>query len=330
MERDEVRCRKTSLSASPRHPRQSPNSPDPRWSSSPRAAPPRIHIDPPYSPGACIAANVSDPQFNFCISLTFLPSAVHSTKPCSPSAAPCPPPRSAAMSAATGGATRVSVSCERSQHQRVRRRVRRVRVLSPLHVALCSGKFTTPPSAQNATTGCGAYRGEMAVWRTWGRVGAPRPRSAAASSACRRRRSRTRSSRRAGASSRRASTASSASASRCRSARRIDAVLAEVRQLNDIKGMLDPSRVVIAYEPVWAIGTGVTAPRAGAGDARRHPQVDRQGVRPGHRRRHPQYGGSANARTRPTSRRSRHRRLLVGGASLKPEFADIVKAISAA
>eukprot|EP00316_Scyphosphaera_apsteinii_P004903 CAMPEP_0119343370 /NCGR_PEP_ID=MMETSP1333-20130426/106412_1 /TAXON_ID=418940 /ORGANISM="Scyphosphaera apsteinii, Strain RCC1455" /LENGTH=274 /DNA_ID=CAMNT_0007355759 /DNA_START=21 /DNA_END=845 /DNA_ORIENTATION=+ len=112
----------------------------------------------------------------------------------------------------------------------------------------------------------------------------------------------------------------------------IDAVLAEcINQLTDIKSMLDPARVVIAYEPVWAIGTGVTATPEQAQETHSairkwiakevSPEVA-AGIRI-------QYGGSANAKNAPElSACPDIDGFLVGGASLKPEFAEIVAAIS--
>lgn len=144
-------------------------------------------------------------------------------------------------------------------------------------------------------------------------------------------------------------------------------------QLKDIvpilKALEDKSRVVIAYEPVWAIGTGVTASPEQAQEThkvRSHPlhraptgslnitstllislkffgpykpappQALREWIAANVDQKTAdeiriQYGGSANAKNAPDlSAMPDIDGFLVGGASLKPEFADIVKAIVAA
>ena len=118
----------------------------------------------------------------------------------------------------------------------------------------------------------------------------------------------------------------------------IQAVLAEcAEQLKDIVAILkalgDKSRVVIAYEPVWAIGTGVAATPEQAQETHKGirdwiaANVDRataDAIRI-------QYGGSANASNAPElSSFPDIDGFLVGGASLKPEISDIVKAIAEA
>jgi len=112
----------------------------------------------------------------------------------------------------------------------------------------------------------------------------------------------------------------------------LDAVLAEMDiQLTKIYKLLDASKVVIAYEPVWAIGTGLTATPEDA-------QATHAGIRELIAKNASaevaeairiQYGGSANAKNAPDlSAQPDIDGFLVGGASLKPEFADIVAAIS--
>merc|ERR1712048_1494356 len=98
-----------------------------------------------------------------------------------------------------------------------------------------------------------------------------------------------------------------------------------------LKDLEDKSRVVIAYEPVWSIGTGVTASPEQAQETHKKirewiaKEVSAEraaGIRI-------QYGGSANAKNAPgLSKCPDIDGFLVGGASLKPEFKDIVAAIS--
>ena len=112
----------------------------------------------------------------------------------------------------------------------------------------------------------------------------------------------------------------------------IEAVMENlIPQLAEVKDILDPARVVLAYEPVWSIGTGVTASPEQAQETHKairawiakevSPSVA-SAIRI-------QYGGSANAKNAPDlSRCPDVDGFLVGGASLKPEFADIVAAIA--
>merc|ERR1711937_812941 len=104
-------------------------------------------------------------------------------------------------------------------------------------------------------------------------------------------------------------------------------------QLSQIYSLLDPKKVVLAYEPVWAIGTGKTATPEDA-------QATHEGIRKLIAEKASpevaeairiQYGGSANAKNAPElSAMKDIDGFLVGGASLKPEFAEIVAAISKA
>ena len=100
-----------------------------------------------------------------------------------------------------------------------------------------------------------------------------------------------------------------------------------IRQLETAtKGISDWNNVVIAYEPVWAIGTGKVATEAQAQEvhAAIHEWLGKV---------NPQvaaslriiYGGSVAAKnSRQLAEQKDIDGFLVGGASLKPEFVDIV------
>merc|ERR1712054_728478 len=114
----------------------------------------------------------------------------------------------------------------------------------------------------------------------------------------------------------------------------LEAVLAEMDvQLTQIYSILDAAKVVIAYEPVWAIGTGKTATPddAQATHAGIRKLVAEKASKEVAEAIRIQYGGSANAKNAPElSAQPDIDGFLVGGASLKPEFTEIVSAISKA
>merc|ERR1740139_452306 len=114
----------------------------------------------------------------------------------------------------------------------------------------------------------------------------------------------------------------------------LEAGLAEMDvQLKEIYATLDAGKVVIAYEPVWAIGTGLTASPddAQATHAGIRNLISKNASPEVAEAIRIQYGGSANAKNAPElSEKPDIDGFLVGGASLKPEFADIVAAIAKA
>lgn len=98
---------------------------------------------------------------------------------------------------------------------------------------------------------------------------------------------------------------------------------------DNIKNVADWSRVVIAYEPVWAIGTGKVATPAQAQEAHKSVRgwIEKHVSADVAKHVRILYGGSVTAENcAELARQPDVDGFLVGGASLKPEFINIINA----
>ncbi|KAH3685297.1 hypothetical protein WICPIJ_003771 [Wickerhamomyces pijperi] len=100
------------------------------------------------------------------------------------------------------------------------------------------------------------------------------------------------------------------------------------RQLTAVLNLVqDWSNIVVAYEPVWAIGTGLAATPEDAQETHANIRkflASKLGQEAADATRI-LYGGSANGKNAPTFKdKADVDGFLVGGASLKPEFVDII------
>lgn len=106
-----------------------------------------------------------------------------------------------------------------------------------------------------------------------------------------------------------------------------------IQQLQKVKHLLDPARVVLAYEPVWAIGTGLVATPEMAQETHRAIRcwiATNVSTRVAAAIRI-QYGGSVSAsNAADLASQPDIDGFLVGGASLQPQFIEIVATLVAA
>ncbi|KAI5952582.1 TPI1 [Candida jiufengensis] len=101
------------------------------------------------------------------------------------------------------------------------------------------------------------------------------------------------------------------------------------RQLDAVSKIIkDWSKIVVAYEPVWAIGTGLAATPEDAEET--HKQIREHLAKTIGEDQAEKiqilYGGSVNGKNAPEFKDKKNiDGFLVGGASLKPEFVSIIK-----
>ncbi|CAG88985.1 DEHA2F06754p [Debaryomyces hansenii CBS767] len=101
------------------------------------------------------------------------------------------------------------------------------------------------------------------------------------------------------------------------------------RQLDAVARVVsDWSKIVVAYEPVWAIGTGLAATPEDAQETHKaiREHLSKSIGADAAEKTRILYGGSVNGKNAPEFKdKADVDGFLVGGASLKPEFVDIIK-----